>query len=30
VTEPVLSRVLAYWRSIDKTIGDRIAAGLGM
>ena len=29
VEEPVLSRVLEYWRSVDKTIGDRIAGGLG-
>jgi hypothetical protein len=24
-----LSRVLQYWRNVDKTIGDRVAAGLG-
>jgi catalase len=30
VTEPVLSRVVAYWRNIDKTVGDQVAAGLGM
>ncbi len=29
VHEPVLSRVLEYWRSIDKTIGDRIASAVG-
>jgi catalase len=29
VSEPVLSRVLQYWRNVDKTIGDRVAAGLG-
>ena len=29
VQEPVLSRALEYWRKVDKTIGDRIAAGVG-
>ena len=29
VTEPVLSRVVAYWRNIDKVVGDQVAAGLG-
>ena len=29
VQEPVLCRVLEYWRKVDKTIGDRIAAGVG-
>jgi catalase len=29
VKEPVLSRALEYWRNIDKTIGERVAAGLG-
>jgi len=28
VSPPVLERALAYWRSIDKTIGDRIADGV--
>ncbi|EAQ80525.1 catalase [Blastopirellula marina] len=28
VKEPVLARVLEYWRNIDKTIGDRIAKGV--
>ena len=28
VTEPVLSRVVSYWRSIDRAVGDQ-AAGLG-
>ena len=28
VTEPVLSRVVAYWRNIDKVVGDQVAAGL--
>lgn len=26
VTRPVLDRALQYWRNIDKTVGDRIAA----
>jgi catalase len=29
VTEPVLSRALTYWRSVDKALGDEVAAGLG-
>jgi catalase len=29
VTEPVLSRVVSYWRSIDRAVGDQVAAGLG-
>jgi catalase len=29
VTEPVLSRVVAYWRNIDRVVGDQVAAGLG-
>ncbi|KTS71226.1 catalase-related domain-containing protein, partial [Pantoea stewartii] len=28
VEEPVLSRAFAYWRNIDKTIGDRIATAV--
>jgi len=28
VKEPVLSRAFDYWRSIDKTVGDRIASGV--
>ncbi len=28
VTDPVLERAFAYWRSIDKDTGDRIAAGV--
>ena len=28
VTEPVLQRAFDYWRNIDATIGDRIAAGV--
>ena len=28
VEEPVLSRVFDYWRSIDKTVGDRVALGV--
>lgn len=30
VQEPVLSRAVQYWRNIDKAIGDRIAAGVGV
>jgi catalase len=29
VSPPVLERAVAYWRSIDKAIGDRIAGGVG-
>jgi catalase len=29
VEEPVLSRVIEYWKNIDGDIGDRIAKGLG-
>lgn len=29
VSEPVLERALAYWRNIDKVVGDRIAKGMG-
>lgn len=29
VTQPVLERAFDYWRKIDKTIGDRIAKGIG-
>jgi catalase len=28
VSEPVLNRAFDYWRSVDKTLGDRIAAGV--
>ncbi|GGR45178.1 catalase [Nocardioides luteus] len=28
VSEKVLARAIDYWRNIDKTIGDRIAAGV--
>jgi catalase len=28
VSEPVLERAFAYWRNIDKDIGDRIEAGV--
>ncbi|MFW5734290.1 MAG: catalase-related domain-containing protein, partial [Oceanidesulfovibrio sp.] len=30
VSEPVLLRALEYWRNIDKTVGDRIAKGVGV
>ena len=29
VEEPVLSRVVDYWRNVDATIGQRVAAELG-
>jgi catalase len=29
VSAPILERALAYWRAVDKTLGDRIAAGVG-
>jgi len=29
VTAPVRERALAYWRAVDKTVGDRIAAAVG-
>ena len=29
VEEPVLSRVLDYWRNVDPTIGQKVAEGLG-
>ena len=28
VSPPVLARAIEYWRSVDKTLGDRIAAGV--
>ncbi|CAN5199668.1 catalase [soil metagenome] len=28
VSKPILQRAFEYWRSIDKTVGDRIAAGV--
>jgi catalase len=28
VTEPVLQRAFGYWRNVDKTLGDRIEAGV--
>jgi catalase len=28
VTEPVLARAFEYWRSIDQSVGDRIAKGI--
>jgi catalase len=30
VSPPVLERAVAYWRSIDKELGDRIAGGVGV
>jgi catalase len=30
VSAPVPERAVAYWRLIDKTLGDRIAAGVGV
>jgi catalase len=29
VSEPVLDRVFEYWRNVDKTLGDKIAAAFG-
>ena len=28
VTEPVLQRAFAYWRNVDKSLGDRVEAGV--
>jgi catalase len=28
VSQPVLDRAFEYWRNVDKTLGDRIAAGV--
>lgn len=30
VSGPVRDRAVAYWRAIDKTVGDQIAAGVGV
>jgi catalase len=30
VSRPVLERAVAYWRLIDKTLGDKIASGVGL
>lgn len=30
VSEPVLRRAVAYWRQVDKGVGDRIAGGVGV
>ena len=30
VTSPVLERAVAYWRSVDKAVGDRIATNVGV
>ncbi|MEN3308679.1 MAG: catalase [Micromonosporaceae bacterium] len=29
VTSPILDRAIAYWRSVDKSVGDKIATNLG-
>jgi catalase len=29
VSAPVLDRAIAYWRNVDKDVGDRIAQGMG-
>ena len=29
VSRPVLDRALAYWRNVDKGLGDRVAAKVG-
>jgi catalase len=26
VSQPVLDRVFEYWRNVDKTLGDKVAA----
>jgi len=28
VTEPVLQRAFGYWRNVDKSLGDRVEAGV--
>jgi catalase len=28
VSAPVIERAVGYWRSVDKTVGDQIAAGV--
>ncbi len=28
VSEPVLQRAFQYWRNVDKSIGDRVEAGV--
>ena len=28
VTEPVLQRAFQYWRNVDKSLGDRVEAGV--
>jgi catalase len=30
VSAPILERAIAYWRAVDKSLGDRIAAGVGI
>ncbi len=30
VSGPVLQRAVAYWRAVDKALGDKIAAGVGV
>jgi len=30
VSRPVLERAIAYWRAIDKNVGDHIAGGVGI
>ncbi len=30
VSGPVLQRAVAYWRSVDKSLGDTVAAGVGV
>ncbi|GAA1400936.1 catalase [Kitasatospora putterlickiae] len=29
VSEPVLERAVQYWRNVDKSLGDRVAKGVG-
>jgi catalase len=28
VTEPVLERAFQYWRNVDKSLGDKVEAGV--
>jgi catalase len=28
VTEPVLQRAFEYWHNVDKSVGDKIEAGI--
>lgn len=30
VSAPIVERAVAYWRAVDKGLGDRVAAGVGV